>query len=60
LFFATWLSEKRSADSWMFVLFLGPHLMLGSGGLGRNHSRLVVVAPKRRLAFVSGPYDCTS
>ena len=38
----------------MLVLFLGPHLMDGRGGLGRNHSLLVIVAPGRTVV-VSGP-----
>ena len=33
-----------SADCWMLVLLRGPHLIDGSGGFGRNHSRLVDVA----------------
>ena len=32
----------------MLVLLRGPHLISGSGGFGRNHSLLVVVAPGRR------------
>ena len=47
LWAAKWSSEKSSADWPIFTELRGPHLMYGSGGLGRNHSRLVVVAGGR-------------
>jgi hypothetical protein len=45
-----------SADCWMLVLLRGPQAIDGSGGFGRNHSRLVCVAPSRTVV-VSGPYE---
>ena len=54
-FLPTWFMARSSADSWMLVLLRGPHLMEGSGGFGRNHSRLVTVGCSRRLSTMSGP-----